>query len=64
MLFLMTMFYMIKNWYKLTYGRILMLSILGFFVLDYWFDYFSVILFFELFINLNIKENEVAQESN
>ncbi|PVW15138.1 hypothetical protein [Marixanthomonas spongiae] len=63
-LFGLYMFYMIKNWYKMTYGRILMLSILGFFVLDYWFDYFSVILFLELFINLNIKEHEVEQQLN
>jgi len=63
-LFFIYLFYIIRNWHKLTYGRILALSTLGFFILDYWFDYFSVILFLELFINLNIKENTREQESN
>lgn len=63
-LFFIYLFYIIRNWHKLTYGRILALSILGFFILDYWFDYFSVILFLELFINLNIKEKTREQEFN
>lgn len=63
-LFFIYLFYIIRNWHKLTYGRILALTTLGFFVLDYWFDYFSVIIFLELFINLNIKENTRELESS
>ncbi|WP_189342858.1 hypothetical protein [Ulvibacter litoralis] len=63
-LFIIYLFYTIRNWNRMTYGRILILTTLGFFVLDYWFDYFTVIMFLELFINLNIKENNAVQESN
>jgi hypothetical protein len=45
----------IKHYKKLSYGRLLFILIFPFFLLDYWFEYFSVIIFFELFLYLNIK---------
>ncbi len=62
-LFSLYLFFIIKRWHLLTYGKILSLLMIGFFFLEYWFDYFSVILFFELFINLNIREQRVVERT-
>lgn len=64
LLFAIYLFYYVKKWPTLTYGKLILPFILGIFIYDYWFDYFSVILFFELFINLNIKEKTLEQASN
>jgi len=58
MLFFVYLFYIIKRWHKLSFGKLLIFLLLPYFLLDYWFDYFSVILFFELFINLDLKRYE------
>lgn len=50
-----------KNYSNLTYGKHLILFMLAYFILDYWFDYITVILFYELFILVDLKsklENE------
>lgn len=56
------LFYGIYRWRYLSYGKIIVLSLPAFFLLDYWFDYFTVIVFFELFLNLNIKEKLNAEK--
>jgi hypothetical protein len=61
LLFSLYLFFILKRWHLLTYGKILSLLMIGFFFLEYWFDYFSVILFFEFFINLNIRERAVER---
>ncbi|WP_047246855.1 hypothetical protein [Maribacter thermophilus] len=45
----------IKNFNKLTFGKLIFMLMLSFFVLDYWFEYFTVIAFFELFMALDLK---------
>ena len=47
----------IKYYRHLTYGKIIFLLIFAYFLLDYWFEYFSVIVFFELFLLLDIKNH-------
>lgn len=64
LLFALYLFYYLKKWRTLTYGKLILPFILGIFIYDYWFDYFSVIIFLELFINLNIKEKRLERESN
>jgi len=61
LLFSFYVFLIIRRWHLLTYGKILSVLMLGFFFLEYWFDYFSVIIFFELLINLNIRERAVER---
>lgn len=56
------LFYGVYRWRYLSYGKIIVLSLPAFFLLDYWFDYFTVIVFFELFLNLNIKEKQNAEK--
>lgn len=48
----------IKNFNKLTFGRLIFMLMLSFFVLDYWFEYFTVIAFFELFMALDLKTKQ------
>lgn len=54
-LFVIYLLTAIKNYKKLSYGRLIFILMFPFFLLDYWFEYFSVIIFFELFLLLNIK---------
>ncbi|SFU45915.1 hypothetical protein SAMN04487941_0898 [Pontibacter akesuensis] len=50
-----------RGFMSLTYGKIIFISFLGYLVLDYWFEYFSVVILFELFMLLNRKESETAK---
>lgn len=54
-----------RRYKQLTYGIPLLLFVLFIFLIDYWFEQLSVIVFFELLMFLNIKEREnlIAQES-
>ncbi|GAA4094579.1 hypothetical protein [Mucilaginibacter panaciglaebae] len=54
-----------KNYRLLTYGIPLLLFVLFIFLIDYWFEQLSVVVFFELLMFLNISEskNLVAQKS-
>ncbi|HEY4322675.1 MAG TPA: hypothetical protein VGN20_01785 [Mucilaginibacter sp.] len=53
-----------KHFKKLSYGiPILMLMMAAFFA-DYWFERLSVLIFFELLLLLNIKENTHAKQLN
>jgi hypothetical protein len=54
-LFLFYLYIPIKYFKHLTYGKLIFLSIFAYFLLDYWFEYFSVIIFFELFLFLDIS---------
>jgi hypothetical protein len=48
--------YFIRRYPRISYGRYLIISLLCFFVMEYWFELFSLVVIFELFILLNIKE--------
>ncbi|WP_214073064.1 hypothetical protein [Mucilaginibacter sp. dw_454] len=54
-----------KNYHLLTYGIPLLLFAMFIFLIDYWFEQLSVVVFFELLLFLNIKEgkNLIAQKS-
>ena len=45
-----------KNYKKLTYAKLIVLLMLTYFILDYWFEYFTVIVFFEIFLFLDLKK--------
>ncbi|HEY2580631.1 MAG TPA: hypothetical protein VGI43_02420 [Mucilaginibacter sp.] len=66
-LFTFLIFYLgffVKHLKKLTYGiPILMLMMAAFFI-DYWFERLSVLIFFELLLLLNIKENTYSKQTN
>ena len=49
--------YFIKRYKLLTYGRYLIIALLVFFLMEYWFEIYSLIVFFELLMLLNIREN-------
>lgn len=61
-LFAIYISYFLKKFRILTYGRLILPLLLGFFVLDYWFEYFTVVLFFEVFMFLDIKRYQVNNE--
>ncbi len=47
--------FIFKKWKILTYSKFMLFALLGYFLLDYWFEYFSVIIIFELFLMLDVK---------
>ena len=49
--------FFIKNRKRLTFSKYLLYPLLGYFVLDYWHEYFSVIILFETFVLSDIKES-------
>jgi len=49
--------YFVKHYKKLTYGLPILVILLAVFAIDYWFEQLSILLFFELLLLLNIKEN-------
>jgi hypothetical protein len=56
--------YFVKDYKKLTYGIPLLIFISGILLLDYWFEQLSIIIFFELLMLVNIKENTIKTVSN
>ncbi|MGN6533393.1 MAG: hypothetical protein ACTHK0_16745 [Ginsengibacter sp.] len=48
--------FFLKNFKKLTYAIPLILFLSGIFFVDYWFEQLSIVVFFELLLFLNIKE--------
>jgi hypothetical protein len=48
--------FFLKNFKRLTYGIPLILFLSGIFFVDYWFEQLSIVVFFELLLFLNIKE--------
>jgi hypothetical protein len=48
--------YFASKYQRLSYGRYLIIILLGFFLMEYWFESLSLIVMFELFMLLNIKE--------
>ncbi|MBS1526324.1 MAG: hypothetical protein JST19_11785 [Bacteroidetes bacterium] len=49
--------YFLKHYLKLTYGIPIILLLLAVLFIDYWFEQLSILLLFELFLLLNIKES-------
>ena len=61
-LFIVYISYFFNRFKFLTYGRLILPLLLGFFALDYWFEYFTVILFFEFFMLLDLKRNAEIED--
>ena len=55
--------YFITRYRRLSYGRYLLLALLGFLLFDYWFESFTLVILFELLILLNIKEGREPDSS-
>jgi hypothetical protein len=49
--------YFLKHYKALTYGLPILLMVVALFFIEYWFEQLSVLVFFELLLLLNIKEN-------
>jgi hypothetical protein len=52
--------YFVFRYRRLSYGRYMIILLLGFFLMEYWFELFSLMVIFELFLLLNIKEGRSA----
>jgi hypothetical protein len=50
------LFYWLKNWKFLSYGRYLILLFLAFLFFDYWFERLSVVILFEVLMLINLVE--------
>ncbi len=54
--------FFVKKLRKRSYGLPLLLILLGAFWTDYWYEQLSIVIFFELLMLINIKENSTANE--
>jgi hypothetical protein len=50
--------YFVSRFRNLSYGRYMMIGLIGCFVMEYWFEFLSLVILFELFMFLNLKESE------
>lgn len=50
------LFYWLKNWKNLSFGRYLLLLFLAFLFFDYWFERLSVVIIFEILMLIDISE--------
>jgi hypothetical protein len=55
--------YLYSNRKYLLFTKYAIICLLLYFVLDYWFEYFSVIVIFELLVMLDIKTNKIKEEN-
>ncbi len=54
--------YFVSKYRRLSYGRYLLIILLEFFLMEYWFESLSLIVMFELFMLLNIKEGRETKK--
>lgn len=47
--------FIIKNWYRLTIARYMTVVLLAYFILDYWYEYFTVMIIFEILVKLDMS---------
>jgi hypothetical protein len=50
------LWYFVSRFRRLSYGRYMLCALMAFFMMEYWFELFSLVIMFELFLLLNIKE--------
>lgn len=55
--------FFLQHWRKLTYGIPILILLLCSFAVEYWFEQLSIVIFFELFLLLNIKEGYDKREN-
>jgi hypothetical protein len=56
--------FFVKKFKALTYGRYLLIVMMGFFFLDYWFEQLSVVAIFEMLFFLNLKQQHGGETGN
>jgi hypothetical protein len=57
--------YFLSKYRRLSYGRYMITILLGFFLMEYWFESLSLIVIFELFMLKNLKEGrEISKEAS
>lgn len=49
--------FFLKRFKSLSYGKYILFIMLAFFTTEYWFEFYSLVVFFELFMLLNLKES-------
>jgi hypothetical protein len=54
--------YYFKRYYQLTYGKYLLVFLLLIFLMDYWFEYLSVVVLFEILMLVQLKELKKENE--
>ena len=54
--------YILDKWKGLNHTKLILISLAGYFLLDYWFEYFSVIIIFELLTLIDIKLSNKSNE--
>jgi hypothetical protein len=50
--------YFLARYRRLSYGRYLLIALMGLLLFDYWFESFTLVIIFELLVLLNIKEKQ------
>jgi hypothetical protein len=55
--------FFVSRYRLLTYGKYMLPILLGFFLMEYWFEFFSLVIIFELFMLLDISEEKIAQQT-
>lgn len=53
--------FFLRHYKKLSYGLPILMVVLAVFLIDYWFEQLSILLFFELLLLLNIKESSTSK---
>jgi hypothetical protein len=53
--------FFLRHYKKLSYGLPILLIVLAVFLIEYWFEQLSILLFFELLLLLNIKESSTKK---
>lgn len=53
--------YFLSRYRHLSYGKYMIVILLGFFAMEYWLEFFSLVVLFELLLLLNIKESMEAE---
>jgi len=65
--FILMLFYFaypFRNYRKMTYGRILFTLMISYFVLDYWFEFFSITIILEMMFLYDVKTARLTAASN
>jgi hypothetical protein len=57
------LWYFVSRFRRLSYGRYMLCALMAFFLMEYWFELFSLVIVFELFLLLNIKEGRDFRDS-
>lgn len=60
-LFILYLTVFLRNYKRLSFGKVILITLPLFLFLDYWFEYFTVIIFFEAFMFIDMKRGNDQQ---